>query len=186
MPVKQIVKDHETTMKHTLDHLHNELKGIRTGRASTGLVDALRVEYYGSPTPLNQLATVSAPDATSIVIKPFDPASLKDIVKAITTSDLNMPPNSDGKVVRLTVPPLSEDRRKQIVSQVKQFGEQSKVSIRNIRRDGNKKLDDEQKNKLISEDDRDKGKREIDDLTKKYTGEIDDCIKAKSEEIMTD
>jgi len=186
MPTKQIITEHENTMKSSIDHLHHELKGIRTGRASTGLVDNLRVDYYGSPTPLNQLATVSAPDATSIVIKPFDPAAIKDIVKALTTSDLNLPPNAEGKVVRLTVPPLSEDRRKQIVTQVKQIGEHSKVSIRNIRRDANKQLDDEQKAKLISEDDRDKGKRDIDELTKKYVSIIDDCIKAKSQEIMTE
>ena len=186
MPTKQIISEHQKTMISTMDHLHHELKGIRTGRASTGLVDNLRVEYYGSPTPLNQLATLSAPDATSIVIKPFDPACLKDIVKALTISDLNLPPNADGKVVRLTIPPLSEDRRKQIVTQVKHIGENSKVSIRNIRRDANKQLDDEQKAKLISEDDRDKGKRDIDDLTKKFVGKVDDSIKAKSEEIMTD
>ena len=186
MPVKQIVSDHEKTMKQSIEHLHVELKGIRTGRASTGLVDHLRVDYYGSPTPLNQMAVVSAPDATSIVIKPFDPTAIKDVVNAISSSDLNMPPNSDGKTVRLNVPPLSEERRKDIVAQVKHIGEDAKISIRNIRRDANKMLDDEQKSKLISEDDRDKGKREIDDLTKKYTGEVDECIKAKSQEIMTE
>jgi len=173
-------------MKGAVEHLHNELKGIRTGRASTGLIDHVRVEYYGTPTPVNQLATVSTPDATSILVKPFDPSSVKDIVKALTVSDLNLPVNPDGKVIRLTIPPLSEERRKQIVVQVKNCGEQAKVSIRNVRRDANKQLEEEQKSKLISEDDRDKGKRDIDDLTKKYTGKIDDAIKAKSVEIMTD
>ncbi|MBW8036052.1 MAG: ribosome recycling factor [Planctomycetes bacterium] len=186
MPTKEIVATHETSMKKCIEHFQAELKSIRTGRASTGLVDHVRVDYYGSPTPLNQLATISTPDPASIVIKPFDPASIKEIVKALTTSDLNMPPIADGKIVRLSVPPLSEERRKQIVGQVKQTGEQTKVTIRNIRRDGNKHLDEEQKNKLISEDDRDRGKRDIDDLTKKYVGKADEIVKAKSEDIMND
>jgi len=186
MPTQEIIKSHEKSMKGAIDHLQHELKGIRTGRASTGLIDHVRVDYYGSPTPVNQLATVSAPDATSIMIKPFDPSSVKDIVKALTVSDLNLPVNPDGKVIRLSIPPLSEERRKQIVVQVKNCGEHTKVSVRNVRRDANKHLDDEQKSKLISEDDRDKGKREVDDLTKKYTKQIEDAIKAKSVEIMTD
>ena len=186
MPAKEIVSEHGKTMDKAVDHLHHELKGIRTGRASTGLVDNIRVDYYGSPTPLIQLATISAPDATSIVIKPFDPGSVKSIAKAIETSDINLPPISDGKVIRLSIPPLSEERRKDIVSQVKHAGENTKISIRNIRRDANKQLDEEEKSKLISEDDRDRGKKEIDDLTKKHVDEIDEIVKHKSEEIMTD
>ncbi len=186
MPTKQIISSHEKSMKSSIEHLQHELKGIRTGRASTGLIDHVRVDYYGSPTPINQLATVSTPDAASIVIKPFDPSCLKDVVKALTVSDLNLPVNPDGKVIRLSIPPLSEERRKQIVVQVKNCGEHTKVSLRNVRRDANKLLDEEQKSKLISEDDRDKGKREIDDLTKKYVGQVDGAIKAKSVEIMTD
>ena len=186
MPTQKIIKSHEKSMQGAIDHLQHELKGIRTGRASTGLIDHVRVDYYGSPTPINQLATVSAPDATSILIKPFDPASLKDVVKALTVSDLNLPVSPDGKVIRLKIPPFSEDRRKQIVVQVKNCGESTKVSIRNVRRDANKHLDDEQKSKLISEDDRDKGKKEIDDLTKKFTSQVESAIKAKSVEIMND
>jgi len=186
MPTKEIIRTHEKSMKGAIEHLHHELKGIRTGRASAGLIDHVRVDYYGSPTPINQLATASTPDATSIVIKPFDPSSVNDIVKALNTSDLNLPVTPDGKVIRLTIPPLSEERRKQFVVQVKNCGEQAKVSIRNVRRDANKCLDDEQKNKLISEDDRDKGKREVDDLTKKYTKQIEGDIKAKSDDIMNE
>ncbi len=186
MPTKEIIASHETSMKKCIEHFQSELKTIRTGRASTGIVEHVRVDYYGSPTPLNQLATISTPDPSSIVIKPFDPASIKDIVKALTASDLNMPPIADGRVVRLSVPPLSEERRKQIVGQVKQAGEQTKVTVRNIRRDANKQLEDEQKNKLISEDDRDKGKRDVDDLTKKYVAKADEIIKGKSEDIMSD
>ena len=186
MPTKAILDFHEDHMKKSIEHLQHELKGVRTGRASTGLVESLRVEYYGSLTPINQMATISAPDASSIVIKPFDPSSLKEIEKAIKTSDLNLPPIADGKVVRLNIPPLSGERRTQLATQVKQIGEKAKISVRNIRRDGNKQLDDEQKNKTITEDDRDKSKKTLDDMTKTYTDKVDSIIKAKSEEIMED
>lgn len=184
MPTKLIISLHDKSMVNSISHLQHELKGIRTGRASTGLIDHIRVDYYGSPTQITALATVSSPDAMTIAIKPFDPSSIKDIVKALTSSDLNLPVSPDGKVIRLKIPPLSEDRRKQMVVQVRHCGESAKVSIRNIRRDANKHLDDEQKSKLISEDDRDKAKKEIDDLTKKYTSQVEKAIKAKSEEIM--
>ncbi len=186
MPASEIVDSHKSTMKKATSHLQNEYRSVRTGRASTGLVENLRVDYYGSPTPLNQLAGIAAPEASMIVIKPFDPAALKEIEKAIKNSDLSLAPIVDGKVVRLNIPPLSEERRKQIVSQVKQMGEAAKISIRNIRRDANKSLEDEQKQKLISEDERDKGKKDVDNLTKKYVGIVDDMIKTKSEEIMED
>ena len=186
MPTKQIVEGHKKSMEKTLEHLNSDLRGVRTGRASAGLVDNLSVEYYGTPTPLKQLATVAVPEPASIVIKPFDPACLKDIEKAIKNSDLSLAPVADGKIIRLNIPPLSEERRKQITQQVKQVGEKSKVSIRNIRRDANKHLEDEQKKKLISEDDRDKGKKDIDNLTKEFTEKIDAVIKSKSEDIMSD
>ena len=173
-------------MEKTLEHLNSELRGVRTGRASAGLVDNLSVEYYGTPTPLKQLATVAVPEPSSIVIKPFDPTCLKDIEKAIKNSDLSLAPMADGKIIRLNIPPLSEERRKQITQQVKQVGEKSKVIIRNIRRDANKHLEDEQKKKVISEDDRDKGKKDIDNLTKEFTEKIDAVIKIKSEDIMSD
>jgi ribosome recycling factor len=186
MPSEKIVKDHGNSMAKTIEHLKSEFRGVRTGRASTGLVENLKVEYYGTLTPVSQMASLVAPDATSIVIKPFDPSGIKDIVKAIQTSDLGLNPISDGKTVRLTIPPLSEERRKQIVQQIKQMGEKSKISVRNIRRDANKALDDEQKNKTISEDMRDKGKKDIDTLTKKYIAQIEDVVKVKSDEIMAD
>ncbi|MBN1127150.1 MAG: ribosome recycling factor [Sedimentisphaerales bacterium] len=184
MPIKKLIDTHRQNMQKAMDHLQGELRSVRTGRASTGLVENLRVEYYGTPTPLNQLATLAAPDATMILIKPFDPAALKDIEKAIKTSDLSLAPILDGKVIRLNIPPLSEERRTQIVSQIKQMGEQTKVSIRNIRRDANKDLDDEEKKKLISEDERDKGKKDMDNITKDFTNNVEDMIKAKSKEIM--
>ncbi len=186
MPTKKIISEHKTNMEKAVDFFKNELKGVRTGRASTGLVENLRVDYYGSPTPMNQMATIAAPDATSIIIKPFDPQALGDIEKAIKNSDLSLAPMVEGKVIRLNIPPLSTERRSQIVNQVKQMAEQAKVSVRNIRRDSNKQLEDEQKDKTITEDDRDRGKKEIDDLTKKFTDQIDDILKAKSDEIMSD
>ncbi|MGB8226242.1 MAG: ribosome recycling factor [Sedimentisphaerales bacterium] len=186
MPTQKVVNEHKNMMQKVLEHLHSEFKSVRTGRASTGLVENIRVEYYGTPTPLRQLASLSAPEANMIIIKPFDPASIKEIEKAIKNSDLSIAPISDGKVVRLNIPPLSGERRKQLASQVKQLGEQSKVSIRNIRRDGNKKLEDEEKAKTITEDDRENGKKEIDGLTKIYTDSIDQATKAKTDEIMKD
>ncbi len=186
MPTKQIVEGHKKAMEKTLEHLSSDLRGVRTGRASAGLVDNLSIDYYGTPTPLKQLATVAVPEPASIVIKPFDPGCLKDIEKAIKNSDLSLAPVADGKIIRLNIPPLSEERRKQLTGQVKQIGEKSKVSIRNIRRDANKHLEDEQKKKVISEDDRDKGKKDIDNLTREFTEKIDVIIKGKSDDIMSD
>lgn len=184
MSIKVILDSHKKNMDKALDHLKQELRGVRTGRASTGLVEHLRVEYYGNPTPLNQLAALSVPEPSSILIKPFDPACLKEIEKAIRSSDLSLSPISDGKVIRLNIPPLSEERRKQLVNQVKQMGEQSKVSIRNIRRDGIKHIEDEEKKKHISEDDRDKGKKEVENYTKDSIAKIDEVVKVKSDEVM--
>ena len=186
MPTKKIVDEHKGQMQKALDFLRSELRSVRTGRASAGLVENLMVEYYGSATPLKQIATIAVPEAAMIVIKPFDPASIKDIERAIKNSELSLAPIADSKIIRLNIPPLSEERRKQIVQQVKQMGEKARVSVRNIRRDANKQLDDEQKNKAISEDDRDKAKKDIDNLTKEYVEKIDDVIKGKSEEIMAD
>ena len=186
MSAKLIVEEHKKNMGKAVEYLQHELRSVRTGRASTGLVENLRVEYYGSQTPLNQLASLATPEPAMIVIKPFDPSVLKEIEKAIKNSELSLAPVVDGKVVRLNIPPLSEERRKQIAVQVKQMGEKAKVSIRNIRRDGNKCLDDEEKAKNISEDERDKGKKDIDDVIKKSTEKVDQIVKTKSEEIMSD
>jgi ribosome recycling factor len=186
MPTQKIVNEHKIMMEKVIEHLHNEFKTVRTGRASTGLVENIKVDYYGTPTPLRQLAALSTPEASSIVIKPYDPASIKEIEKAIRNSDLSIAPISDGKIVRLNIPPLSGERRKQLAAQVKQLGEQAKVSVRNIRRDANKKLEDEEKAKNITEDDCNHGKKEIDDLTKQYTDKIDHAVKTKTDEIMKD
>jgi ribosome recycling factor len=186
MPVKEVVADTESKMKKTLEVLQNDLKTIRTGRASTALVENIRADCYGTPTPLKQLATLAAPQPDMIIIKPFDPASIKEIEKAIKTSDLSLAPIVDGKLIRINIPSLTEERRKQLVHQVRQIGEQAKIGVRNIRRDANKHLEGEEKGKLITEDDLKKGGKQIDDLTKQYTDKIDAAVKHKSDEIMLD
>ena len=186
MPTRKIIQESESKTKKAVEVLHNELKSVRTGRASTGLVENIKVDYYGTPTPLKQMATLATPQADTVVIIPFDPASVKEFEKAIRSSDLCIAPVLDGKLIRLNVPPLSEERRTQLAAQAKQTGEQTKVSIRNIRRDANKQLEKEQKDKLITEDDLEKGKKQIDDITKEYTDKVDSIIRDKSDEIMLD
>lgn len=162
------------------------LKGIRTGRANPGLVDSIRVDYYGSPTPLKQIANISVPEPQQILIRPFDTSSLDAIVKAITASDLGLAPNNDGRVVRLTIPPLSTERRKQLGSRIKELAEEARVAIRNIRRDGNKHADQAEKDKTMSEDECATVKDQVQDLTKKYEGMVNDKAAVKETEIMED
>jgi ribosome recycling factor len=184
MPVNQIIAGCEAKMKKTVDVLKDELKAVRGGKASTALVENINVDYYGTPTSLKQLAALATPQQDSILIKPFDPGSIREIEKAIKNSDLSIAPIVDGKAIRLNIPPLSEERRRQIVQQVKQLGEQAKIGIRNVRRDEIKQLEKEEDGKLITEDDRDNGKKKVDDLTKEYTNSIEQVIKSKSDEIM--
>lgn len=186
MPTQAVVSECKSKMQKAVDVLQDDLKGFRGGRATPALLDPIRVDYYGSPTPLKSLATVSAPEADMLVIKPFDPASVKDIEKAIKSSDLSIAPVIEGKFIRLNIPPLSGERRKQLVQQAKKAGEQAKVSIRNIRRDANKSLDQQQKDGEITEDDRDSTKKQIDDLTKEFTDKIDSLVAHKSDEIIKD
>jgi ribosome recycling factor len=186
MPTQAIVLEIRSKMQKTIDALQDELKAFRGGRATPALVDHVRVEYYGSPTPLKSLATISAPEADMLVIKPFDPASLKDIEKAIKSSDLSIAPVIEGKFIRLNIPPLSGERRKQLVQQAKQAGEQAKVSIRNIRRDANKNLEKQEKDGEITEDDRDSAKKQIDDIIKEFTDKIDGVVTHKADEIAKD
>jgi ribosome recycling factor len=183
MPTTTAVSDSKSKMQKAVDILQDELKAFRGGRASPALVDHLRVEYYGSPTPLKGLATISAPDPDMLVIKPFDPASLKDIEKAIKSSELSIAPVIEGKFIRLKIPPLSTERRKQLVQQAKQAGEQSKISIRNVRRDAVKSLEKMEKDSAITEDDLNNAKKQIDDLTKQFTDKVDELVAHKSKEI---
>ena len=186
MSVKSIMDDLRSKMEKALEVMEDSLKSVRTGRAGTGLVEGIMIDYYGSHTPLRQLANLAAPESNMIVIKPFDPSCLGAIEKAIKASDLSIAPMVEGRMIRLNVPALSEERRRDIVGQVKQLGEQAKVSVRNIRRDGNKELEKEEKEKIITEDDLDLGKKQIDELTKEISELIDSEVKKKSAEIMED
>ncbi len=184
MPLDETTFEAEEKMDKTIDVLGDKYNGLRVGRANPGLVENLKVDYYGSPTPLKQLANISAPDPQLLVIKPFDPGSCKDIEKAIQTSDLGISPNNDGKFIRLAIPPLSEERRRQIATQAKTLAEEAKVAIRNIRRDANKEIDKEQKDKLCSEDEAYGAKEEVQELTKQYEEKVDEMLKKKEAEIM--
>ncbi len=184
MDTDEILLDAEERMEKALAYLQQELVGLRTGRASPGLVESIRVNYYGSPTPLKQLANIAAPEAQLLVIRPFDAGVLKEIEKAIQTSDLGLNPNNDGKVIRLNVPGLSGDQRKRLVARVKDLAEEARVAVRNIRRDANKNVDNELKAKTITEDDRDRVKNEIQELTKQYEEKVNQLAEKKSQEIM--
>src|SRR5262249_30510996 len=157
-------------------------RGLRTGRATPALVDSLRVEYYGSPTPLKQLATISTPDPTQIVIKPYDHSVLKEIEKAIRSSDLGMSPNNDGKIIRLTVPALSGEQRTKMVARIKKSAEEAKVACRNIRRDANKAIDAAEKAGELTEDDVEKNKEQVQTLLKQYEEKVSKMAEKKSKE----
>ncbi|MCS6977459.1 MAG: ribosome recycling factor [Gemmatales bacterium] len=184
MTSDEILMDAEERMEKAVNFLREELKGIRTGRASPALVETLRIEYYGSPTPLRQLASISAPEATQLLIKPYDPGCLKDIEKAILASGLGLTPSNDGKVIRLNIPPMSGEQRAKMTARVKKLAEEAKVSIRNIRRDANKSFDAEEKAKTLTEDERDAGKEEVQKLTDKYEDMVDQLAQKKTAEIM--
>jgi len=180
----EILFDTEERMEKALSVFQERLRGLRTGRATPALVDSLRVEYYGSPTPLKTLAQISCPDPQSIVIRPFDASCLKDIEKAIRSSDLGMSPNNDGKMIRLQVPAMSGDQRKKMVASIKTASEEAKVACRNVRRDGNKHFETAEKNKEMTEDDRDAGKEKVQNLLKQYEAQVEQVADKKSKEIM--
>lgn len=184
MTPDDILLDAEERMEKAADMVQNQYQGLRTGRANPGLVDSIRVDYYGSPTPLKQLATVSVPEPQQILIRPFDAGSIGEISKAIQSSDVGLAPNSDGRVIRLNVPPLSTERRKQLVTRVKDLAEEARVSIRNIRRDANKHADQLQKDKAVSEDEHETLKEEIQELTKRYEGRVNSLAESKEKDVM--
>jgi ribosome recycling factor len=186
MSSDEILLDAEERMEKAANYLRDELRGIRTGRASPALVDTLRVDAYGSTMPLKQLATIGTPDPSQILIKPFDPGTLKDIEKAIRSSELGLAPNSDGKVIRLIIPAMSGEQRQKMVARVKKLAEECKVSIRNVRRDANKAFDLAEKAKegKITEDERDAGKAEVQKLTDQYEKKAQELADKKSAEIM--
>lgn len=185
MAMDDILLESEESMEKVTEHLKNELRSIRTGRASTALVEHVRVEYYGTPTDLKSIAALSVPEPTQIMIKPFSPGDLKAIEKAISDANLGLTPHSDGRAIRLQLPALSQDRRLQLVGQCKKFAEDAKVKIRNIRRDANRSVEVAEKEKTITEDEVTSGKESIQELTKTYEGKIDQMIEAKQKEVMT-
>jgi len=185
MPADDILLDAEERMEKAVDSLGHSLRTVRTGRASPALLDHIRVDYYGSPTPLRQLANIGAPEPQLIVIRPFDPGCIKDIERAVQQSDIGITPQNDGKFIRLVIPPLSEERRKQLASQVREMGEETKVAIRNIRRDANKTADQEKRDGVLAEDEAFRTRDEIQSLTRDYEGKVDEVVKAKSDEVMT-
>lgn len=179
-----ILLETEESMEKAVEYLTREFRGVRTGRASPALVEFLKVNYYGSETDLKSLASVSVPEPTQLLIKPFDAGAMAEIKKAIETSGLGLNPISDGKQIRLNIPPLSRERRQQLVSHVRKMGEEQKIALRNARRDANKHADQLKSAGHVSEDEIKTLKDEIQDLLKKYEKIIDDKVEAKSAEIM--
>lgn len=182
--MKEVFKEVETHMKHAVDHFHHELKHLRTGRASLALLEGITVDYYGSQVPLNQVANLSVADATMIVAQPFDPRQSAAIEKAIMKSDLGLNPSSDGKVIRLPVPPLTEDRRKEIVKKAHDLAEHAKNGVRQARREGNDKLKKMEKDKSISQDDERRGLDEVQKLHDRHIQDITTALQKKEQQIM--
>lgn len=183
MSAEEILLDAEERMDKAISVLGDNLSGIRTGRATPGLVDSIKVEVYGSMQPLKQLASIGTPEPQQIVIRPYDAGTIKEIEKAIVAGDLGLNPQNDGRMIRLNVPSLSTEVRKKMVSRIKELAEDAKISIRNIRRDGNKAADNAEKAKELSEDDRDKIKEEIQELTKKYESQATEMAKTRETEV---
>jgi len=184
MSVDDVLLDTEDRMDRTVQVYHDSLRGIRAGTASPGLVEPVKVNYYGALTPLRQMAQISVPDPQMIVIKPYDPSIVEEIVKAIQRSDIGINPQSDGKIIRLVVPGLSEERRRQLAGRVKEMAEEARIAIRNIRRDGNKNLEKMEKDSAIGEDECESAKEQIQKLTKQYEDKIVDLLEKKTADIM--
>jgi ribosome recycling factor len=182
--INDAVREAEVRMKGAIQALEDDLAGIRTGRASPALVERLSVEYYNTPTPLMQLATISVPEARQLLIRPFDASTLRDIERAIQSSDLGLTPNNDGKTIRLNIPPLNEDRRRDLARAVSQRLEEAKVAVRNVRRDLIKDLREYEREKLISEDDLKTGEDELQKSTDRMTDLIDEIGERKEKEIL--
>lgn len=185
MSASAIEKECSSKMAKAVEFLKHEFRGVRTGRANPGLIEHLKIEVasYGSTMDLRELATITVPDPGTLLVKPFDPGTLKDIEKGLQTSDLGIAPHSDGKSIRLPIPPLSGERRQQLVQQVKKMAEAQKIAVRNARRDANKAVDAAEKAKTVSEDEAKDLKEAVQQLTKRYEDDIDSALAAKSKEI---
>jgi ribosome recycling factor len=183
--MEAFTKDIETRMTGAVETLSREFASVRTGRASAGLLETVRVDYYGTPTPVTQMATVSVPDAKTLVIQPWEAAQLGALEKAIIKSDLGLTPVNDGKVIRLTLPPLTEERRKQLAKTVHKQAEDARVAIRNVRREANDKLKAMAKDKKVSEDEEHRGHDQIQKTTDKFIARVDELLKKKEQEILS-
>ncbi|GAB4374842.1 MAG: ribosome recycling factor [Calditrichia bacterium] len=186
MSTKEILRDAENRMKKSVEHLHNELTRIRTGRATPALLDAVKIDYYGNMTPLNQVASITAPDARLLVVQPWEKRLIGEIEKAILQSDLGLNPSNDGNVVRVPIPELSEERRRDLLKLVKKFCEESKIAIRNIRRDANDHIKRLEKEHEISEDESHSVQDDIQKLTDEYVKKVDEMYDRKETEILED
>lgn len=182
--IKDIAKDTKSRMEKVVEDFKHRLTTVRTGRASTNLLDNITVEYYGSMMPLNQLATIHAPEASMLTVQPFDPTLINEIEKVLRSSELNVNPSNDGKLIRIPIPPLTEERRKQMVKIVHEMAEDHKTAVRNVRRDANDKLKKSLKEKAISEDDERGGLDEVQKLTDQFVARIGELSKHKEDEIM--
>ncbi len=186
MTLNEVYDNTKKQMDNAISYLKNQLSKVRTGRASTSLVDSIRADFYGSMTPLPQMASVSTPDARTIMIQPFDRNTLPMIEKAIRQEDLGFNPQSDGNVIRIPVPPLTEERRKEFVKLCKKYGEETKISIRNTRRDQMDVLKKGEKEKEFSEDDRIRGEEKVQEITDEYVKKVDELVEKKEKELLED
>ena len=184
MTVKEIHSSHEDRMKKTIEMLRKEYGTLRAGRATPSLLDKITVDYYGTPTPINQVANISVPEPRSIIIQPWEKTMISPVEKAILKSDLGLTPNSDGSVIRLTIPQLTQQRRAELVKVVHKKAEETRVAVRNLRRDANEGIKKLEKDKTISEDEAKKAQDDMQKMTDKYIKEIDTVMSAKEKEIM--
>src|SRR5881275_2287672 len=182
--VDELITDAQTRMGKSVEHSRNEFNTVRTGRASAALLDRIEVDYYGTPTPLKQLATISVPEARMLTIQPFDPSSIRNIEKSIQESDLGLTPSNDGKLIRLPIPQLTEERRKELVKVVRHMAEEGRVAVRNVRRDVMKHLEELVRNGDVGDDEERAAEGRVQKLTDDHTARIDDLLKRKEAEIM--
>jgi len=182
--MKEILKDASNRMDKSVENLRQELSKIRTGKAATALLDGIRVDYYGTPTPLNQMSNVTIIDARTLGVQPWDKSSINAIEKAILTADLGLNPANDGSLIRIPIPPLNEERRRDIVKLVKRFGEEAKIALRNIRRDANESLKKAEKDFHASEDERIRCEKEVQEMTDKHVEHIEELLRSKETEVM--
>jgi ribosome recycling factor len=183
--MQDVLKDIDTRMTTAIETVGREFASVRTGRASTALLDTVRVDYYGAPTPVNQVGSISVPDARTLLIQPWEPAQLGAIEKAIMKSDLGLTPANDGKTIRLTMPTLTEERRKQLAKTVHKIAEEGRVAIRNVRREANDKLKVMAKDKKVSEDEERRGHDQIQKTTDRFVAKVDELLKKKEQEILS-